>query len=67
MPVYKLSHYMEATLSNSNPILHPVRLYVLFKDWTPTKIYTHIPFCMAKTGMMSLLSYGWIVTKSCVK
>ena len=44
VPVYKLSHYMEATLSNSNPILHPVRLYVLFKDWTPTKIYTHIPF-----------------------
>ena len=43
-PVYKLSHYLEATLSNSNPILHPCRLYVLFKDWSPEKIYTHIPY-----------------------
>lgn len=43
-PVYKLSHYLEATLSNSNPILHPCRLYVLFKDWTPEKVYTRIPF-----------------------
>ena len=43
-PVYKLSHYLEATLSNSNPILHPCRLYVLFKDWTLDKVYTRIPF-----------------------
>lgn len=43
-PVYKLSHYLEATLSNSNPILHPCRLYVLFKDWTPEKVYTRIPY-----------------------
>ncbi len=43
-PVFKLSHYLEATLSNSNPILHPCRLYILFKDWTPEKVYTHIPF-----------------------
>lgn len=43
-PVYKLSHYLEATLSNSNPLLHPCRLYVLFKDWTPDKIYQKIPY-----------------------
>lgn len=43
-PVYKLSHYLEATLSNSNPILHPCRLYVLFKDWMPDKVYKRIPF-----------------------
>ena len=42
-PVYKLSHYLEATLSNSNPLLHPCRLYVLFKDWTPEKVYQTIP------------------------
>lgn len=43
-PVYKLSHYLEATLSNSNPLLHPCRLYVLFKDWTPNTVYKNIPF-----------------------
>jgi opine dehydrogenase len=43
-PVHLLSHYLEATLSNSNPILHPVRLYVLFKDWTPDTFYSTIPF-----------------------
>lgn len=43
-PVYKLSHYLEATLSNSNPILHPCRLYVLFKDWTPETVYKRIPY-----------------------
>lgn len=43
-PVYKLSHYLEATLSNSNPLLHPCRLYVLFKDWTPETIYKEVPF-----------------------
>ena len=42
-PIYKLSHYLEATLSNSNPLLHPCRLYVLFKDWTPQKVYKQIP------------------------
>ena len=42
-PVYKLSHYLEATLSNSNPLLHPCRLYVLFKDWTPERLYPTIP------------------------
>lgn len=40
----RLDNILEATLSNSNPILHPVRLYVLFKDWTPDKTYTEIPF-----------------------
>ena len=47
-PVYGLSHYLEATLSNSNPLLHPCRLYVLFKDWTPERIYKTIPFLYDK-------------------
>jgi opine dehydrogenase len=28
-----LSNYLEAALTNSNPILHPSRMYCLFKDW----------------------------------
>lgn len=31
-PVSVLSHPMEVTLTNSNPILHPSRLYAMFKD-----------------------------------
>lgn len=30
-----LNHPLEAMLTNSNPILHPVRLYTLFKDFNP--------------------------------
>ncbi len=33
-PVSCLSHPMEATLTNSNPILHPSRLYAMFRDCT---------------------------------
>lgn len=43
-PVYPLSHWLEATLSNSNPLLHPCRMYVMFKDWTPDKVYDRIPY-----------------------
>lgn len=30
-----LSHPLEAMLTNSNPILHPARLYTLFRDFNP--------------------------------
>ena len=43
-PVQLLSHYLTVTLSNSNPILHPVRMFVLFKDWTPDTYYSSIPY-----------------------
>ncbi len=37
-PVSVLSHPLEVTLTNSNPILHPSRLYAMFKDCdTPLK------------------------------
>ena len=36
------SHY-EASLSNSNPLLHPSRLYSLWKDWEPGTIYGRQP------------------------
>lgn len=37
-PVTLLSNYLEASLSNSNPILHPARLYSMFKDTNPSNI-----------------------------
>lgn len=42
-PTDLLTHYMEVSLSNSNPILHPVRMFTLFNDWTPDKRYDRIP------------------------
>lgn len=32
-PVRALSSYLEASLTNSNPLLHPARLYGLWHDW----------------------------------
>lgn len=43
-PVFPLKHWLEATLSNSNPLLHPCRMKVMFKDWTPDKVYNRIPY-----------------------
>ena len=33
VPVQLLSNYYEVSLTNSNPLLHPARLYSLWKDW----------------------------------
>ena len=33
VPVKLLSSYYEVSLTNSNPLLHPSRLYSLWKDW----------------------------------
>ena len=38
-PVIVLKNILESTLSNSNPILHPSRLYNLFHDWNPSRVY----------------------------
>jgi len=43
-PIQLLSSYYEASLSNSNPLLHPSRLYTLWKDWHEGIIYTRVPF-----------------------
>ena len=42
-PVNLLGSYYEASLSNSNPLLHPARLYTLWKDWHEGITYTRIP------------------------
>ncbi len=39
-PIHLVSHYLEVTLSNSNPLLHPSRLYNLFKDYKPGQYYS---------------------------
>lgn len=58
-PVFPLSHWLEATLSNSNPLLHPCRMYVMFKDWTPEKIYKRIPY-MYNTDWDDESSECWV-------
>ena len=35
--------YYEVSLSNSNPILHPARLYTMWKDWQPGIVYPRNP------------------------
>lgn len=45
IPVYLLNNYLEASISNSNPILHTSRLYTLFSNWQPDIVFTsNIPF-----------------------
>lgn len=38
-PVELVSHYLEVSLSNGNPLLHPCRLYTLFRDYRPGMYY----------------------------
>ena len=42
-PVSIADSYYEVSLSNSNPILHPARLYTMWKDWQPGIIYPRNP------------------------
>ena len=39
VPVQLLGSYYEVSLSNSNPLLHPSRLYSLWKGWKPGDTY----------------------------
>lgn len=42
-PVTLLDSYYEASLSNSNPLLHPSRLYTMWKDWELGVVYPRNP------------------------
>lgn len=42
-PVRLLHHFLEASLTNSNPLLHPARLYSLFHTWSEGQIFDAIP------------------------
>ena len=42
-PVVQLASFYEACLSNSNPLLHPARLFSLWSDWHEGIVYKHVP------------------------
>lgn len=42
-PVHVLNHPLEATLTNSNPILHPARLFTLFHNFEETTPFVNPP------------------------
>lgn len=42
-PVSLLDSFYEVSLSNSNPLLHPSRLYSLWKDWHEGVVYDRVP------------------------
>lgn len=44
VPVTLMDSYFEVSLSNSNPLLHPARLYTMWKDWHPGVVYERNPF-----------------------
>lgn len=42
-PITLADSFYEVSLSNSNPLLHPSRLYTMWKDWKPGAIYPRNP------------------------
>lgn len=42
-PVTIAENYYEVSLSNSNPLLHPSRIYTMWKDWKPGTVYPRNP------------------------
>ena len=42
-PTQLLQSHYEASLTNSNPLLHPSRLYTLWKDWREDIVYDRNP------------------------
>ena len=50
-PVSLAESYYEVSLSNSNPLLHPSRLYTMWKDWQPGIVYQRNPQFYAEWTM----------------
>ena len=42
-PIKLLDSFYEASISNSNPLLHPSRIYSMWKDWHEDITYSRIP------------------------
>ena len=42
-PITLAENYYEVSLSNSNPLLHPARLYTMWGDWQPGIVYPRNP------------------------
>ena len=53
-PIHLLKSHYEVSLSNSNPLLHPSRLYSLWKDWHEGIVYDRIP---CKGSIATVLDY----------
>lgn len=47
-PVKLLDNFYEVSLSNSNPLLHPSRMFAMWKDWNPTISYDRCPLFYAE-------------------
>ena len=47
-PTRLLGNYLEASLTNSNPLLHTSRLYSIYKDWRPGMTYPENPYFYAE-------------------
>lgn len=43
-PTFSLNSFWDAALTNSNPLLHPCRLYGMWKDWDGETAYAHQAF-----------------------
>ncbi len=43
-PTELLANYYEASLTNSNPLLHPSRLYTLWRKWQEGTVYGERPY-----------------------
>lgn len=77
-PVNLLHSFYEAALTNSNPLLHPARLYSLWKDWAPEITYSHNPlfyeewtdeaseYLIAMDGEFQELLYHLPVQEGCI-
>ena len=42
-PTHLMGNFYEVSLSNSNPLLHPARLYDLWADYRQGDVYTRVP------------------------
>ena len=42
-PITLAENFYEVSLSNSNPLLHPARLYTMWGDWQPGIVYPRNP------------------------
>ena len=47
-PIHLLHSFYEVSLSNSNPLLHPSRLYSLWKDWHEGETISRVPLFYAE-------------------
>ncbi len=43
-PTHLMANHYEVSLSNSNPLLHPARLYDLWSDWKEGDVCNRIPY-----------------------